>query len=500
MKTKLLSFLLFTFFYSNAQVIDLIGVGVHGNITDSNLIIPDLNSVDRVDAVAVYSGIKGITDPDASAAYIYSSILTPTTDFNVDIENKSIVTDPINGAYHTASFAKNEIDNNGINLHVEDLYINYFPSFFAFIYRNSPVSNYKSFSSLETVFFYWNGSNDAYEYNIPINEASSSRNIKVKIPISELNNDPRIVVIDITAGSITQHIEQNTYNNLGSSLFIGEYALMDVPGTVDNIKVSIYSPDFQAQEANGDSFYVSGVVVDVDKVIDDGCTLTQGYWKTHSNCKAHGPERDDTWDMILPSAEDSAFFLSEQTYCEVFDTKSGKGGKYYILAHQYIAAELNLFAGADPTAIAIAFAEATEFLNTYTPADVKGDSELEAEAVRLGGILADFNEGAIGPGHCDDNEETSEAVQPEKTSKVAIYPNPTSSQGKIEFVAKQSGKTTVELFNINGRKVGVLFNEKTKKGNLVSIDYSAEQLRKGLYFAIIKNGSHQYKEKISIIK
>ena len=52
-----------------------------------------------------------------------------------------------------------------------------------------------------------------------------------------------------------------------------------------------------------------------------------------------GGQQDD-----LPGgeAEETIFFLSDQDYCEVFETNPGKGGKYYILAHQYIAAQLNL--------------------------------------------------------------------------------------------------------------------------------------------------------------
>lgn len=123
----------------------------------------------------------------------------------------------------------------------------------------------------------------------------------------------------------------------------------------------------------GGSFFVSGVVVDVDKV-SQGCTYTQGYWKTHSDCKENGPERD-AWDNIGDgdSPETTTkFFLSDKTYCKVFDTKSdNRHGKYYILAHQYIATELNLYNNADATDVAAAFQEATEFLNKYTPNQVK---------------------------------------------------------------------------------------------------------------------------------
>ena len=89
-----------------------------------------------------------------------------------------------------------------------------------------------------------------------------------------------------------------------------------------------------------------------------GCTLTQGYWKTHSIL---GPTPfDDAWnnvpaDPYAPAvtgiAENLLFFHSGQTWYEVFWTAPKGGNAYYILAHQYEAAVLNYLSGADATAI-----------------------------------------------------------------------------------------------------------------------------------------------------
>ena len=97
---------------------------------------------------------------------------------------------------------------------------------------------------------------------------------------------------------------------------------------------------------------------------EPGCTLTQGYWKTHSKY-AGAKKYDATWALI---GEDTAFFSSGKTWYQAINTSSAGGNAYYILAHQYIAAKLNLAGGASSTpAVATALAGAEAFYATYTP-------------------------------------------------------------------------------------------------------------------------------------
>jgi len=138
---------------------------------------------------------------------------------------------------------------------------------------------------------------------------------------------------------------------------------------------------------------------------DNGCTLTQGYWKTHSK---YGPasKPDATWNL-LPGGlgPDTVFFLSGATWFKVFWTAPA-GNAYYNLAHQYMAARLNVLDGASaPASVTNALAAATTLFQTYTPAQIgalKGSDSLRKQFVDLAGILGSYNEGAIGPGHCDE--------------------------------------------------------------------------------------------------
>ncbi|WP_028490571.1 hypothetical protein [Thermus islandicus] len=126
-----------------------------------------------------------------------------------------------------------------------------------------------------------------------------------------------------------------------------------------------------------------------------GCTLTQGYWKTHSR---YGPAPyDPNWARI---GEDTAFYLSGQTYYRVLWT-SPRGNAYYILAHQFIAAKLNRLNGAGTTpAVDAALAWAESFFNSYAPGSVPADQASQAKAYAA--TLDQYNNGLIGPGHCSE--------------------------------------------------------------------------------------------------
>jgi len=130
-----------------------------------------------------------------------------------------------------------------------------------------------------------------------------------------------------------------------------------------------------------------------------GCTLTQGYWKTHSQ---FGPAPfDSAWNNLAPSGATSPFFLSGQSWYQVFWT-APKGNPYYVLAHQYMAARLNILNGASSTAtVNSTLASATTFFNTYAP----GTSFTKAQKTQLttwANILDQYNNGVTGPGHCSE--------------------------------------------------------------------------------------------------
>ena len=135
----------------------------------------------------------------------------------------------------------------------------------------------------------------------------------------------------------------------------------------------------------------------------DGCTLTQGYWKNHSDL-AENASQQKAW----PVSEDTQ--LCEQSWYDILHT-AGKGDAWYVVAHQYIAASLNVASGAAATAeVTAALSAAEGFL-----ADCKISKDEKADAIASKDVLDAFNNGLIGPGHCDEVPETPETTGGEET-------------------------------------------------------------------------------------
>jgi hypothetical protein len=129
------------------------------------------------------------------------------------------------------------------------------------------------------------------------------------------------------------------------------------------------------------------------------CTLTAGYWQTHAG--TGGAALDTTW-LELPFGPATPFFQSGQTYLDVLAAET-MGNPYYILAQQYVAAELNFLRGANPTEAQAAFDAATALFNATTPDQAAAlESQARQEWINLASILDDYNNGYIGPGHCSE--------------------------------------------------------------------------------------------------
>jgi hypothetical protein len=148
--------------------------------------------------------------------------------------------------------------------------------------------------------------------------------------------------------------------------------------------------------------------VTVTVACGQGCTLTPGYWKTHSE---YGPAPyDDTWAQ-LPAGADTPFFLSGQTFYQVLWTSPKGGNAYYILAHAYIAATLNFLDGASaPPEVMDAWNGATALFEVWTPDEVgalHGNRPPRPELLSYAGVLDMYNNGILGPGHCSEDDQSA---------------------------------------------------------------------------------------------
>jgi hypothetical protein len=131
----------------------------------------------------------------------------------------------------------------------------------------------------------------------------------------------------------------------------------------------------------------------------EGCTYTQGYWKTHSD---QGPAPYDAgWKNLGPDEEATAFFNSGMTWYQVWQTAPA-GNKFYNLAHQYMAAKLNLLNGASSTAeVDAAIAGAEALFSSLAANSTTLTNAQKTQATAWATTLDNYNNGLIGPGHCE---------------------------------------------------------------------------------------------------
>jgi hypothetical protein len=139
----------------------------------------------------------------------------------------------------------------------------------------------------------------------------------------------------------------------------------------------------------------------------NGCTLTQGYWKTHNKEFKGGAPADPTWYSnlsILPLGEDTPFFTTSTapTWFDIFWMPPSGGNAYLQLAHQYMAAKLNILKGTSaPSIVLNAISWAESFFREKTPSTRLSKQDAN-QARSYASILASYNEGLIGPGHCSE--------------------------------------------------------------------------------------------------
>ena len=139
-----------------------------------------------------------------------------------------------------------------------------------------------------------------------------------------------------------------------------------------------------------ESLTVSGEIHNIHR---NSCTYSFGFWMNHS----------EEWPV-------EEITIGEETYSkdeaiEILETPPA-GDATYILAHQLIAAKLNILNDGDDQEIIQTLNAADLWLAEIGLGNKPGKSDKKT-GVELAGILENYNTGKIGPGHCDDEEQDS---------------------------------------------------------------------------------------------
>lgn len=129
-------------------------------------------------------------------------------------------------------------------------------------------------------------------------------------------------------------------------------------------------------------------------VLCPNCIREKSYWKEHP--------ADPSW-RVLPQGKDTIFFLSGTSYFNVLSVPPARNA-YYILAHEYVTAQMNIFSGAVMSeVVGVAFSDAKRLFKTLSPADtlgLKGSSDVRKKFILDADALSGYNEGEEGPQVC----------------------------------------------------------------------------------------------------
>ena len=198
-----------------------------------------------------------------------------------------------------------------------------------------------------------------------------------------------------------------TLNTFGGSHFVlgaGESVIVEIGDLADESGLSTNSPDeldysttyntdyvictFAIGGASGTrssfSLNAAGSTLQVQN-----CTFTQGYWKNHP---AAWPVTNLTLGTVNYSAAQLLAILGQPT-----------GGNGLIsLAHQLIAAKLNIANGADGSVVNATIAAADALIGGLVIPPVGGGFLAPGSTSGLTQTLDDWNNGITGPGHCAD--------------------------------------------------------------------------------------------------
>ena len=119
----------------------------------------------------------------------------------------------------------------------------------------------------------------------------------------------------------------------------------------------------------------------------NNCTYTQGYWKTH-------PEAWPVSSMLLGSVS-----YTKTQLLQIFN-QPARGNGLVILAHQLIAAKLNIYQGADPSPIAASVAAADAMIGGLVVPPIGGGFLAPTAVNSDAQALDQYNNGNAGVPHC----------------------------------------------------------------------------------------------------
>jgi len=171
----------------------------------------------------------------------------------------------------------------------------------------------------------------------------------------------------------------------------------------------------------GRSDWSANVVCSTDPCPAGGCTFTQGYWKNHGPAGCVSGNNSNEWPVNALSLGTVAY--SDVQLCSIFNEPAGGNG-LISLAHQLMAAKLNIANGGGCQAVVSAINAADALIGSRVAPPVGGDFLAPGSTSALTLTLDQFNNGDLAgcPLHC------GAAMRVEGTELVRLDGGPTATK------------------------------------------------------------------------
>jgi len=201
---------------------------------------------------------------------------------------------------------------------------------------------------------------------------------------------------------------QTTFQLAGNQSVIVEIGdLFDETGVAGTVNELEYGQTYHFVAFANNASYQAGSSLSSTVVgsttTNANCTYTQGYWKNH----------ESLWPV-------TSLMLGSVNYTQAellsILNQPVQGNGLVSLAHQLIAAKLNIANGADPTAAAATIAAADAQIGSLVVPPVGSGFLAPSSTSSKTQVLDNYNNGIIGPGHCG-----SVPVQLESWSRVKSH-------------------------------------------------------------------------------
>ncbi len=113
-------------------------------------------------------------------------------------------------------------------------------------------------------------------------------------------------------------------------------------------------------------------------------------------------------------------------------------------------------------------------------------------------------DGIVALHNCEEDGDGGEGVEDllsvDSQNQLTSFPNPTNGPSQVVFVTAETGRTLVEVYDMNGRMVEALFNQEAEAGVEYRLDFNGNNLPNGVYIYRMTTENEVIVDKFMIAK